>query len=181
VRAGDWVRVQAADRHRLAEALVDQLPPAGPGWGNPRIVRVSELVAAGRSRRSERPLDRDLTDIVSLVQRPVTGSGELYAGRRDEVGRYTRLEQPLHYADTDWGRYLNYTTGSGDDAEIHVGPASPAVLAATLRDSVPPSPVDPSGGLVGRTGRRGSTSWHSPLRRRGRRHRLAPRRCAEPR
>jgi hypothetical protein len=91
-----------------------------------------------RSRRSPRtagrPLDRDLADIVSLVQRPVSGSGELYAGRRDEVGGYTRLEQPLHYADTDWGRYLNYTTGSGDDAEIHVGPASPAVLAATLRD-----------------------------------------------
>jgi len=64
------------------------------------------------------------------VQRPVSGSGELYAGRRDEVGRYTRLEQPLHYADTDRGRYLNYTTGSGDDAEIHVGPGSSAVLAA---------------------------------------------------
>jgi hypothetical protein len=37
VRAGDWIRVQAADRHRLAEALVDQLPHAGPGGGLPAL------------------------------------------------------------------------------------------------------------------------------------------------
>ena len=134
VRAGDWVRVKAADRHRLAEVLIEQLPAVGAGGGHPRTVRVAQLVAAGRARDDGRPLDPALADLVSLVQRPVNGSGELYAGRRDEVGRYSRLEQPLHYADTDWGRYLNYTTGSGDDAEIHIGPATPAVLAATLRD-----------------------------------------------
>jgi hypothetical protein len=134
VCAGDWVRIRSADRQRLAEALVEQLPVVGAGGGNPRSVRVAQLVAAGRSRSDEHPLDPVLADIVSLVQRPVSGSGELYAGRRDEVGRYSRLEQPLHYADTDWGRYLNYTTGSGDDAEIHLGPATPAALAATLKD-----------------------------------------------
>jgi hypothetical protein len=130
VRAGEWVRVKTVDRQQLAEALVAELPVVGAGGGNPRSVRVSTLAAA----RTDRRLDPVVTDLVSLVQRPVSGSGELYAGRRDEVGRYSRVELPLHYADTDWGRYYTYTTGAGDDAEVHVGPAGPAVLAGILRE-----------------------------------------------
>jgi hypothetical protein len=130
VRAGDWVRVKSADRHQLAEALVAELPVVGAGGGNPRSVRISALAGTG----SERRLDPVVTDLVSLVQRPLSGSGELYAGRRDEVGRYSRVELPVHYADTDWGRYFTYTTGAGDDAEVHVGPAGPAVLADLLRE-----------------------------------------------
>jgi hypothetical protein len=132
VRAGEWVRVKAADRQQLAEALVAELPAMGAGGGHPRSVAVSTLAAAGKA--TDRRLDPVVSDLVSLVQRPVSGSGELYAGRRDEVGRYSRVEQPLHYADTDWGRYFTYTTGAGDDAEVHVGPAGAAVLAGILRD-----------------------------------------------
>jgi hypothetical protein len=131
VRAGDWVRVKAVDRQGLAEALVAELPAVGAGGGNPRSVRVATLAAAGTG---DRRMDPVVSDLVSLVQRPVSGSGELYAGRRDEVGRYSRVEQPVHYADTDWGRYYTYTTGTGDDAEVHVGPAAPAVLAGILRE-----------------------------------------------
>jgi hypothetical protein len=132
IRAGDWIRIKAADRQGLAEALVAELPAVGAGGGNPRSVRVSALAAAGKA--PDRRLEPVISDLVSLVQRPVSGSGELYAGRRDEVGRYSRVEQPLHYADTDWGRYYTYTAGAGDDAEVHIGPAGPAVLAGILRE-----------------------------------------------
>ncbi|MFE0020762.1 ESX secretion-associated protein EspG [Amycolatopsis sp. NPDC059021] len=134
VSDGEWVGVQEIDRRRLAESLVEQLPPLGPGGGNPRSVRVFDLHEAARRGEDAYPLEPAIADVVKLVQRPVAGSGELYAGQRDEVGRYTCLDQPLHYADTDWGRYLSYTTGEGDDAVIHIGPAGPRELAETLRE-----------------------------------------------
>ena len=134
VSDGTNVGVQEIDRGRLAEALVDQLPPLGPGGGHPRSVRVQELADAARQGQEAYPLSPAIRDVVSLVQRPVSGSGELYAGRRDDVGRHVFLEQPLHYADTDWGRYLSYTTGTHDDEMIHIGPAGPRELATTLTE-----------------------------------------------
>lgn len=131
---GTHVGVQEIDRNRLAESLVEQLPPVGAGGGHPRTVRVADLTEAARRGREAYPLDPAVADVVSLVQRPVSGSGELYVGRRDEVGRHSCLKQPLHYADTDWGRYLSYTTGAGDDAVIHIGPAGPRELADTLTE-----------------------------------------------
>ncbi|HWD02413.1 MAG TPA: ESX secretion-associated protein EspG [Amycolatopsis sp.] len=134
VSDGEHVGVQEADRQRLAEALVDQLPRVGAGGGSPRAVRVADLAEAAKRGEDAYPLEPELADIVNLVQRPVHGSGELYAARRDDVGRRVCLDEPLHYADTDWGRYLSYTTGTGPDAEIHLGPAAPADLTRTLRE-----------------------------------------------
>jgi hypothetical protein len=95
---------------------------------------VADLTEAARRGQDAYPLAPAVADVISLVQRPVSGSGELYVGRRDEVGRHTCLRQPLHYADTDWGRYLSYTSGTGDDAVIHIGPAGPRDLADTLME-----------------------------------------------
>jgi hypothetical protein len=131
---GTHVGVQEIDRNRLAESFVEQLPPVGAGGGHPRTVRVTDLTEAARRGREAYPLDPAVADVVSLVQRPVSGSGELYVGRRDEVGRHSCLKQPLHYADTDWGRYLSYTSGAGDDTVIHIGPAGPRELAETLTE-----------------------------------------------
>ncbi|MCR6482146.1 ESX secretion-associated protein EspG [Amycolatopsis sp. OK19-0408] len=134
VSDGTHVGVQEIDRNLLAESLVEQLPPLGAGGGHPRSVRVADLTEAARLGQEAYPLSPAIADVVKLVQRPVSGSGELYAGRRDEVGRHTCLQQPLHYADTDWGRYLSYTSGAGDDTVIHIGPAGPRELAETLTE-----------------------------------------------
>ncbi|MEC3979990.1 ESX secretion-associated protein EspG [Amycolatopsis sp. H20-H5] len=131
---GNLVGIQAIDRQRLVEELIGQLPPLRAGGGNPRTVLVSDLARTAELGDDAYPLDPALADVVSLVQRPVEGSGELYAGRRDDVGRHTFLRQPLHFADTDWGRYLSYTTGTGPDEAIHLAPATPAALAKTLRE-----------------------------------------------
>lgn len=133
VSSGDWVGLQEIDRRLLPESLIEQLPPVPAGGGRLRTVRAYELEEAARRGPDTHSLPPVISDIVSLVQRPVEGSGELYAGKRDEVGRHLSGEDPLHFADTDWGRYLSYTTGHGHDAVVHIGPAGPTALADALR------------------------------------------------
>ncbi|WP_307849573.1 ESX secretion-associated protein EspG [Qaidamihabitans albus] len=132
VRRADWVTLVPIGRNRLAESLVEQLPELVPGGGTPWSVRVADLEAAGRAGTHDRALPVDVREVVKVVQRPVSGSGELYAAERDERGRCLRLRRPLHYVDTDWGRYLNYTHGTGDDEEIHIAPGSPGAIVAAL-------------------------------------------------
>ncbi|WP_020666704.1 ESX secretion-associated protein EspG [Amycolatopsis nigrescens] len=132
IRSGDGVAIRTVRRDRLPESLVAELPEVAPGAGRPLMVRIAELEEAGRRTTTDMLPPPAIRELVKVLQRPVEGTGELYAGRRDEVGRYTRLEQPLHYADTDWGRYLNYTVGSGDDAEVHLAPGHPNALVNAL-------------------------------------------------
>jgi EspG family len=129
IRVGDGIALKPVPRDRLPESLVAELPEVPAGAGRPLMVRVSELEEAGREDRIP---SRDVRDLVDVLRRPVHGTGELYVGRRDEINRYTRLEQPLHYADTDWGRYLNYTVGAGDEAEIHLAPGTRSALVEHL-------------------------------------------------
>ncbi|OZM73445.1 ESX secretion-associated protein EspG [Amycolatopsis antarctica] len=134
IRSGDRVRLTAVNRDLLAEALVAELPEVVPGGGTPWSVSLEELRDAGDGRRAvDRRLSRHLAEVVKVVQRPVHGSGELYAATRDEVGRRSQTVDPLHYVDTDWGRYLNHTSGTGAGARLNIAPATPSALAATLR------------------------------------------------
>lgn len=133
VRSGDWVTIREINQHELPEALIGELPQLYAGGGRSQTVRARDFEEAARGKEQGRSLPQAIADVVKVVQRPVHGTGELYAGKRDEVGRYARVEQPLHYADTDWGRYLNYTIGEGPEAEIHIAPATPAALAEALR------------------------------------------------
>ncbi|TNC21184.1 ESX secretion-associated protein EspG [Amycolatopsis alkalitolerans] len=129
IRVDDGIALKPVDRERLADALVAELPDTRAGGGRPLLIRVAELEEAGREDRMP---GWDIRDLVNVLQRPVTGTGELYAARRDELNRYHRLEQPLHYADTDWGRYLNYAVGAGSEAEIYLAPGHPSALVEHL-------------------------------------------------
>ncbi|MEU6642197.1 ESX secretion-associated protein EspG [Saccharomonospora sp. NPDC046836] len=132
VRSGDWVALAPVSRNRLADTFAEQLPELVPGGGTEWSVRVIDLEEAARRGGKDRALPAEVQEIVKVVQRPVTGGGELYVAERDELGRYVRLRSPLHYVDTDWGRYLNYTTGTGLEAEVHIAPAGPSAIAAAL-------------------------------------------------
>ena len=129
IRAGEGVALKPVHRDLLPEALVAELPAVAAGGGRPLAIPVSELAEAAREDLVPSP---DIRDLISVLRRPVRGTGELYAGRRDEVHRYTRVAQPLHYADTDWGRYLNYTLGRDDEAHIHLAPGHPTTLVEHL-------------------------------------------------
>lgn len=131
VRVDDGIAIKPVHRDGLAEALVAELPDVRPGGGRRLVIRVAELEAAGREDQIP---SYDIRDLVNVLQRPVSGTGELHVARRDTLGRYHRIDQPLHYADTDWGRYLNYTAGTGEDAEIHLAPGHPTALIDTLKE-----------------------------------------------
>lgn len=130
VRHDDVVSVSEVNSNDLVGAFVGQLPELVAGGGAPWSVRVIDLEEASRDRARRVPAG--VGEVVKVVQRPVTGGGELYVAERDELGRYRRLEEPLHYVDTDWGRYLNYTTGRGDSAEVHIAPGGAAAIASAL-------------------------------------------------
>lgn len=109
-RADGTIRLRGVCARRLAQRLVGQLPGARPGVGVPLVVPLSELHAAGR----------DVLRVRRLLGLPVTGSGELYAGRRAE---------PLCYVDTVAGRYAVMILSSGC---VRVGPADEPALVAQL-------------------------------------------------
>lgn len=132
VRRGDRVTLRRTRHGRLAETLARQLPKLAPGGGTPRSVRVADLASAGVTGATDRGMPSDVAEIAKAVQRPVSGGGQLYVAERDEHGRRGRLPEPLCYVDTDRGRYLNYTTGSGANAEVHLAPGSAAAIVATL-------------------------------------------------
>jgi hypothetical protein len=132
IRSGDGIALRSTPRDRLPEALIAELPEVPAGGGRPLLVRVADLEEAGRRKNEDMVPSTEIRELVKVLQRPVEGTGELYVGRRDDLSRYTRLEQPLHYADTDWGRYLNYTMGTGSDAEIHLAPGSPQAMVQNL-------------------------------------------------
>lgn len=132
VRGDDRVSLAPVGRHELPQALVGQLPEIVPGGGTHWSVRVADLEEAGKRGPHDRAVPGEVREIVKVLRRPVHGGGELYVAERDEVGRYRRLVEPLHYVDTDWGRYLNYTSGFGADTVVHVAPADPAAVVSTL-------------------------------------------------
>jgi len=132
VRVDDWVRLAAIHRDRLLKAVVAELPEIVPGGGSQWSVALDELEEAGKPNgTSDRRLARHIAEVVKVVQRPVHGSGELYSARRDELGRRT-CSEPVHYVDTDWGCYLNYTHGNGQHARFVLEPATPNTLSIAV-------------------------------------------------
>lgn len=132
VRAGDHVRLAAAARDRLAEALLAELPVVSPGAGEMVMVTAADLeqlhAPAGPNARDVPP---HVTELLRAVKRPVLGGGELFAASRDQVGRRT-VRGPVRYADTEQGRFLNYSTGAGRTLELVHAPATQEALIAAL-------------------------------------------------
>lgn len=141
-RIGDDVLLEAIDRHALCETLVGRFPDAPPGGGTRWTIRAIDAQDAVKRGTSRSYLPQEMREVAKVFERPVYGTGELYVAQRDERGNYFELEQPLHYVDTDWGRYLNYTAGKGHDQYMCVAPATPHTLATeieVLRKSLVPA------------------------------------------
>lgn len=136
VRDGDSVWLNHTGCNVLAETLVAQTADVPAGPGRPVTVSRAEVVGSvGGQRITEAavrvgPADVAVRRVRQLVALPTTGTGELYAAARDGVGRY-RVSEPVHYADTHPGRYVNLTM---ERDLILVGPASRADLVARLKD-----------------------------------------------
>lgn len=141
IRDGATVTVTQIRPETLPTALVSQTPDVRPSRGEAVNVLRSEMLATvgGRQRTAAgvgmRPARPEVRILQQIIAQPTTGGGELYVAVRDRMGRRKPVQDPLRYADTENGRWLNQTTTTRDgEQRILVAPATRADLAARLQD-----------------------------------------------
>jgi hypothetical protein len=141
VREGDMVKVNQIRPESLPMALVSQTPDVPPSRGEAVNVLQSEMAASasGRQRTAAgvgmRPAPPQVRIVQQIISQPTKGGGELYVAVRDRMGRRKPVPDPLRYADTENGRWLNYTTPTNDgEHRILVAPATRGDLAARLQE-----------------------------------------------
>ncbi|MFI7672266.1 ESX secretion-associated protein EspG [Actinophytocola sp. NPDC049390] len=148
VRDGDRVRITPVPPDRLTDALITELPDVRAGRGSSFVVTAADIDdLRAPSDVSERRVPEHVARMVELAHQAVRDGGELYAVSRDALGRCV-TRGPVWYADTDDGRYLNYTLGAGDALRIVVAPGTPSSLVEALA-----SVRAPVGRQAGRTAR----------------------------
>jgi hypothetical protein len=141
VRDGMMVTVTQIRPESLPMALVNQTPDVPPSRGEAVNVLRSEMLATvgGRQRTAAgvgmKPAPPEVRIVQQIIAQPTTGGGELYVAVRDRMGRRKPAAEPLRYADTENGRWLNFMTTTGDgDERILVAPATRNDLAARLQE-----------------------------------------------
>lgn len=141
VREGSTVTITQIRPESLPMALVNQLPDVPPARGDAVNVLRSDMLASvgGRQRTAAgvgmRPAPPEVRIVQQIIAQPTTGGGELYVAIRDRMARRKPVQDPLRYADTETGRWLNHTTTTSDgEQRILVAPATRTDLAARLQD-----------------------------------------------
>jgi hypothetical protein len=141
VRDGDDVTLSQIRPETLPMALVAQTPEVPPATGQQVSLLQSELKAGASGRvRTEagvgmRPAPPEVRMAQQIAQQPTLGGGELYVAVRDRLGRRKTVPDPLRYADTPTGRWLNFMMPAGDgEQRILLKPATPNELAGRLQE-----------------------------------------------
>lgn len=112
-RHDDRVTLRACSTEDLPSAVLAELPDA-----RPLTVTMSVPLTVPSSTAQDEfadPLCRAET-LPDLLTAPRTGAGEFHAAHRDRLGRRTRTEFPVAYADTDDGRFVTTTRRAHDGA-----------------------------------------------------------------
>jgi hypothetical protein len=141
IRDGDLVTVSQIRPDSLPDALVGQTADVPPGRGEAFSLMRSDAVASvGGRQRTEagvgtRPANTEVRLAQKIAALPTTGGGQLYVAIRDGVGRRRATEQPLRYADTKAGRWLNLMTPlRGGDHRVLIAPAGRRDLVVRLQE-----------------------------------------------
>lgn len=141
VRDGQMVSITQIRPETLPQALVNRTPDVRPARGEAvNVLRSDMLASAGGRQRTAagvglRPAPPEVRIVQQIVAQPTVGGGELYVAVRDRLGRRNVTEEPLRYADTEQGRWLNYTTPAGNgEQRILVAPATRADLVGRLQE-----------------------------------------------
>ncbi|TCP56878.1 ESAT-6 protein secretion system EspG family protein [Tamaricihabitans halophyticus] len=139
VRENETVFINQLDPERLPEGLVAQIPELAPAKGKPINVAQEEMLAeAEQARTPSRVITRTASHAVRQVQSisslPTDGGGELYVAVRDSLGRRKHTEQPLRYADTSEGRWLNITLPGQARTMLVISPGTRKDIARRMRD-----------------------------------------------
>lgn len=141
IRDGEDVTLNQIRPESLPMVLVAQLPEVPPAQGQQVSLLQSDLRAGASGRvRTEagvgmRPAPPEVRMAQQIAEQPTVGGGELYVAVRDRLGRRKTVPQPLRYADTPTGRWLNYMIPTGDgEQRILLKPATPSELAGRLQE-----------------------------------------------
>ena len=141
VRDGDTVTISQIRPETLPMALVAQTPEVAPSRGEAvNVLRSDMLVSVGGRQRTAagvgmRPAPPEVRIVQQIMAQPTLGGGELYVAVRDRMGRRRPVPEPLRYADTQTGRWLNYTTAAADgEQRVLIAPASRGDLAGRLQE-----------------------------------------------
>ncbi|HEY7591830.1 MAG TPA: ESX secretion-associated protein EspG [Actinophytocola sp.] len=141
IREDDEVTIAQIRPESLPQVLVAQIPDVPPARGEAHNIMRSEAVAAvGGRHRTEagvgsRPAPREVRAVQQIAALPTTGGGELYVAVRDRASRRRPVANPLRYADTSMGRWLNLMSDAGGgEQRVLVAPATKADLIRRLQE-----------------------------------------------
>lgn len=153
VRDGDTVRLGPARAEGMAETLVGHLPQVPPARGrsiNLPEAEVRRLVAdrmdaapgAGRPLPADAynifgraSMAEDAKDLLTVMDLPRTGGGELYVAGRGRSGERHRCPNPVVYVDTQQGRWMTQlSNGRVGERWIVSAPASRQLLIGKLNE-----------------------------------------------
>ena len=141
IRDGDSVSLSQIRPETLPEALVGQTKEVPPGRGEAFSLLQSEALASvGGRQRTEagvgtRPASTQVRLAQKIAELPTTGGGQLFVAIRDSMGRRRASSQPLRYADTESGRWLNHMTAQGNgENQILIAPAGRRDLVVRLQE-----------------------------------------------
>jgi hypothetical protein len=141
VRVGEQITLRQIKSNELVDALLAELPDTAPLRFQSISLPLSEVRAAlNRPAEGSYPRNAgtpnaapDIRLLQRLMNMPVSGTGQLFAAVRDELGRRRRVQHPIRVVDTNQGRLQNVTTGKpGGESWVVVAPAGRAALADRL-------------------------------------------------
>lgn len=141
VKDGNSVSLRQIRPEMLPEELVGQTKDVPPGRGDAFSLLQSEALASvGGRQQTEagvgtKPASAEVRLAQKIAELPTVGGGQLSVAVRDSMGRRRASEQPLRYADTERGRWLNHTTSAGNgDNRVLIAPASRRDLVTRLQE-----------------------------------------------
>lgn len=136
-RDGDVVELTTVHDESLPATLMRQLSDLPPARIDALNVRVDQLTAAAGPDADDTWMNsgsrsvEEARKLAVIARQPLIGQGELYAGIRDQVGRYRVTDNPVRYHDLRSGRVLV----SCSPGYLSVAPATKKLLLAHLVDA----------------------------------------------
>lgn len=153
VRDGQQVHIGPTRAEAMSDTLVGHLPQVPPARGrsvNLPEAEVRQLVAdrmhaaPGASKPlpaeafdifGKASMAEDARDLVTAMDQPRSGGGELYVAARVRSGERRRCENPLVYVDTQQGRWMTQlSSGRPGERWIVSAPASRQLLMSKLNE-----------------------------------------------
>jgi hypothetical protein len=108
--------------------LVSDRMHAAPGASKPLPAQAYDIF--GRASMAE-----DARELVTAMDQPRTGGGELYVAARVRTGERRRCENPVVYVDTQQGRWMTQlSSGRVGERWIVSAPASRQLLLSKLNE-----------------------------------------------